>query len=618
MNTRAKLRFLPSLALSALLMACGANSPKVSRQDGGASPDVCLALDAREATVWSKRVQQDVASGISSAGNLFATEVKDRLVQQLDAQMKFWQDTKARICAAPAGTATLSDAQFRQTSRCLDDSLTQMEILTDTLKAPDGKQLQKTPWTIESMGDYLHTCQHVEGYWSYDGIFDNAEALRIRKEILKSHTYAELSDDRAGIIIKKLKKELNNETPLQIQVLVLLAHSRQAFEKGEFATAGSDVETALTLAEEAGFLAGIAVALTNAGAFNGVEGHYQDAIALCQKGLAIVEEIYGKTSYQAARVLHNMTEMHRGLSQYENALSIYSKLPELYETAPFPVYLRLAEVLAGEGYIYSAMGKYDKALSQMEKALTIIQTELGATHPEVAIQLNHLGRTYADMTRFPEAVDIHTTALEIQRATIGESHPEVANTYMLIGKLYSHMKLYDEAIELLETALDIHAALAGEDAPIVASCHMLLGDPLVGSGDWDAAKAHLEKAIEIFSKKPGGFHGALCNAHMILGYLYMQQDQFEPALNQFDIILAIQEETVGTTHPDYAGYLMWKATAYAKAKQYESALQTYRRALKIIKAIEGANPLVSSTIEQQIQQLCEQGYEPACENESED
>ncbi|MCA9469548.1 MAG: tetratricopeptide repeat-containing protein, partial [Nitrospira sp.] len=99
------------------------------------------------------------------------------------------------------------------------------------------------------------------------------------------------------------------------------------------------------------------------------QGHYDEAIPLAERVLAIREETQGKTHPSTALALNYLATLYQAQGQYANA-----------------------EPLA-------------------QRALRIVEAALGPTHPEVAINLKNLSYLYRKQEKYRDAEPLYQRAL---------------------------------------------------------------------------------------------------------------------------------------------------------------------------------------------------------------
>jgi len=190
----------------------------------------------------------------------------------------------------------------------------------------------------------------------------------------------------------------------------------------------------------------------NIGLLNFLNGNLEKASEYMFQSLEMRRELTGETSAAVAASYNNLgliyanEQPEKALEQYNQALSIYSKIYPLNHPS-------IGVALNNIGIIERKTGDIETSLSTFEKALSIWTHLYGKDHPNVAFVYTNLGESYLQDNNPTMALEYQQKALEIYLSNYNGKHPEVASTYNSIGNIYSSLKKHRLAIENYQKAI---------------------------------------------------------------------------------------------------------------------------------------------------------------------
>jgi tetratricopeptide (TPR) repeat protein len=158
------------------------------------------------------------------------------------------------------------------------------------------------------------------------------------------------------------------QAPLALRAKALNAAGLLAFAQGNYARGKRFHREALALSQEAGDKVSRAWALVFLGGFSsGYPGEYQEAIALCEEGLALFRELGDQPGM--TRALNALGELARLEGDYERAGAVYEEcLAMSRETGDRQ---REAIMLANLAYVAQRRGDYERAEALIIEALNL-------------------------------------------------------------------------------------------------------------------------------------------------------------------------------------------------------------------------------------------------------
>jgi CHAT domain-containing protein len=311
------------------------------------------------------------------------------------------------------------------------------------------------------------------------------------------------------------------------------------------------------------------------------QGLYEQALAIGQKALALVEVGAGKDHPATALSLSYLVVTYGSLGQYNKALPLQERALAIRDKALGPEHPDTVQSLNNLAYIYAHVGEYDKALPLQLRALAIAEKVLGPDHTNTAFSLNNLASTYDSMALYEKALLLHLRALAVREKTLGMNHLDTAQSLNNLASTYSSLAQYDKALPLQLRSLVIQEKVHGPDHPDTAWTLNNLALTYGSLGQHEKALPLQLRALAINEKSLGSNHPATAATLGNLAFIYGRLAQFDNALPLEQKVLAIREISAGPDHPDTAVSLSNLANTYIRLGQHEKALALHQRALAI-------------------------------------
>ncbi|PRP99890.1 serine/threonine-protein kinase [Enhygromyxa salina] len=199
-----------------------------------------------------------------------------------------------------------------------------------------------------------------------------------------------------------------------------------------------------------------------------------EARALIERAIGIIEITPTITRRLEADTIHNLGLIHRGAGDYARARELYERALTIYTE------------LYGEGHL-----------------------NLAASHNNIAILLHLEGQLEAAEQRLVQAVEIEERAL-------GPNHPELVTKLANLGRTRGDLKDYAGALEVLNRALAINEHAIGRDSPDHGPILTRIGTAAAGAGDHLGAIAAFERAVELLAANEDGWALQLARTRLAL------------------------------------------------------------------------------------------------------
>ncbi|MGY6553053.1 MAG: protein kinase domain-containing protein [Wenzhouxiangella sp.] len=320
------------------------------------------------------------------------------------------------------------------------------------------------------------------------------------------------------------------------------------------------------------------------GVFGGVHearGQHRDAIALYEKGLAVLAAGAAGQQGLRQRLLRDLAFSRFNLGEYAEAAASLERLMADADDEP----LLLAQALNLRANIARDTGRIEAAERDYQQALAIYR-EIPEQRIELSTVLINFGNVLALQRRLSQARELFEEGLAIRRADLGEEHPwttipegNLAWVLMSSGDLAGAEALYRKA-------LDLRLNSFGEVHPRVAIMRYQLGQVLKLQQRYDEAAAQLELAAGIFQQTVGESHRQWAVTRLSQAELALDRglvDQAEPLLAEaLPLIQALHE----TPHTDTGRALTAAARLASLQGDIEGASAYFEAALRERRALD--------------------------------
>jgi CHAT domain-containing protein/tetratricopeptide (TPR) repeat protein len=328
--------------------------------------------------------------------------------------------------------------------------------------------------------------------------------------------------------------------------------------------------------------------------------HYDEAILLEEKSLAMLEKELGKEHLLVFPVLNNLAQMHADKGDYAGAEPLFLRALDIGEKTLGPENFLVARVLSNLAVLYQAKSDYPRAEPLLVRVLAIHEKAFGTESPEVAIALNNLAELYRDRGEngdFARAEPLYLRALTIKEKKLGADDPSLATTLSNVAVLYQQKGEFARAESLFIRALAIREKAQGANHPDVAASLYNLALLYEAKGDYSNAEPRLKRALAIQEKVFGPDHLEVALILNGLAVLYKEKGEYVRAEPLYQRALAIREKVFGRDHPKLALFLNNLAVLYKEMGDYPRAESLHLRALAIQeKVFDAEHPDLANTL----------------------
>ena len=181
------------------------------------------------------------------------------------------------------------------------------------------------------------------------------------------------------------------------------------------------------------------------------QSNYNNAITQFKASLSINEEIGNRAAM--AINLGNLGPIYGNLSDYNEAIGSLTKAYNINKQLGNQE--SMAKNLNNLGLVYRSLSDYPKAIEQFQKALAI--NEKLDNKKDISSILGNISLIYSNLNDYKMAMDYQLRSLSIEES-LGRKI-EVARGYGNIGSIYINQQNYTKAMEFLQKALVINQSI---------------------------------------------------------------------------------------------------------------------------------------------------------------
>ncbi|WP_395827844.1 tetratricopeptide repeat protein [Archangium violaceum] len=243
-------------------------------------------------------------------------------------------------------------------------------------------------------------------------------------------------------------------------------------------------------------------ALHNLAASLHMRGRLDEAYAAIQRSLVLTERHWGPDSLTLASGLNLLAIIARNRHQYPEARAAYERSLRIYAHQVGERSSNYSQTLANLALLLSTMGEHEAALSAFQRAVDIERGREGGDSSRLATILNNMAVVYNRLGRPSAALALCREALEIRTAKFGLRHVMVGATLDTLGVSLRKLGQFAQALEHFQREQEIFVSAFPEDHPYMGNAHYQIGMTLLELGRTAQARASLERALSIYERHP--------------------------------------------------------------------------------------------------------------------
>ena len=265
-----------------------------------------------------------------------------------------------------------------------------------------------------------------------------------------------------------------------------------------------------------------------------MQGHYDQALALADKGLAFVDRAGQKadTPLRVGLLRSKATSLYR-LGKPDDALSFMQQAIALQRASVGEKGSNTAILYNDMTLILNGLGRYREAAGAAHQAQRLGE-EAGMGPAEAAIQLSNLADALENAGDYPQTVQRKEQALAmLDKAGAGADDPTRRKIEVMLARALGFAGRFDEASKRMASAREAARKLDGEDSMQYAYATWQMAVLEKNMGDATAGLPILEEAVQRWTKLAPPEHTVFTQAHRVRARF---------ALMQGDLALAEREQ----------------------------------------------------------------------------
>jgi CHAT domain-containing protein len=309
-------------------------------------------------------------------------------------------------------------------------------------------------------------------------------------------------------------------------------------------------------------------------------GHYDEAVALCDRGVSLLEALGSTADIALGQMLQVRAYVLQAKGEYPRARSDVERARLLVEPT-HPVHPDTARLLTLLGWQLWLEGSLVDARVVLARALAMAESVLRPSHPEIAFSLRGLAAPVRDLGDLQVARTLLERARAIGEQSLGAGHPKLAIQLNDLAGILFLQGDYAEARVLFERAMKIYAQRLGADYVGVTAAVFNLALLNSELGDQREARALYQRAIASWKRTLGDGHPTVAYALSAFAAFLARQGLDSEARAFYQQALTIRERELGPDHPLVAETLSRSALTLARLNQRRRATELSTRALRI-------------------------------------
>ena len=574
------------------LTALAAGAEGARRYDLGRRTDACEASGSEIEVAWDSERRGELRRALRATGASQARTTGEKVIPWLNEQAERWRQARVEACMDAEVRGRWDEPTYERARWCLDERRIELEALVDELTLADDRALRKAVKAAAGL-PAIEPCRD-ERVLAALGLppKEGREAVRsIREDVTRAFTLERAGRYDEGLAVAH--EVLQRAEALRWAPLVAAARMRLG---SLLARTGAHTEAETVLVDayfEALESTAPDVAVDAATSLVHVVGiiavRPAEGQAWARHAEAALASVRDDARLRQARVLSALAGVRWTAGDYDEARMLCERALALEQEVLGPMHPDVAADLAGLALIHLALGLPEEAELLHERALSIREHALGPEHPDVAKSLGGLANAHYVMDAYEEARLLHERALFVLERARGPEHLDVATAQQNLASVLFSTGAYEEARMLHERALQTRERVLGPDHPVVATSLSGLALVLGELGLYADARSLHERALEVRERVLGPGHPDVAKSLEHLALLELTHGVLERGLRLGERALEIRERALGREHPDVVHTLGNLAALHRAAGNHDQAqvLQERARATRVPSAGRG-------------------------------
>jgi eukaryotic-like serine/threonine-protein kinase len=254
-------------------------------------------------------------------------------------------------------------------------------------------------------------------------------------------------------------------------------------------------------------------------------GHYDTAISLYRRTLALDRQVYGNAHPRVADDLANLGTAEATLGRLPEAESLYREAVGILKSWYGPDHPETVQLTSFVALILIQEGKLAEAEPLLRGVLQIQEKAYGPMHPIVGFTIDELGKLAIKGNNLRDAESYFTRANKIYGAVYGDTNPQTAMVKADLGDVFLKQARYTRAEQLYRQAVKVLTEKPLKGNVSVGVVEANLGRTLLRQGHYQEAQNYLTSGYGILIKKPQAYPEHLQEAREDLAAVNRALDQ---------------------------------------------------------------------------------------------
>ena len=455
------------------------------------------------AATWSPETRARVGAAIAATHVPLAGEFATRAQAALDAYAAEWARVHREASEATLLHGRESTATMRDRLACLEGERGELAALVDVLSRADAVVANHAigaayglPIPRACLEPGAARAAAAEG--SSESRARLASVRRGLAEAEADRMTGKLEDalDAATRALAEARAISNHQS--EAELLLLVGACKRELEDDTVARA--TFEEALAAAEAAGndSLAAIAAATISLEV-----GDSLADVREAERWLAIAKGIRaraGKDDRADAEVLEAELALESERGHPDQAFALREELIALLERFYGASHPRIAVAIANRAGDLVGMGRFELAIAEYRKAIAMQEALFGPDAPPLSIYYNNVGSTLSELGRYDEAKEALDRALSLV-APLGPSNPHNVLPLVTMATLENRIGDRGAALAAATRGIAIIEATGDSEVRFFPGLLVQQGIAELAKGDAEAARAACARSLEVEEKQ---------------------------------------------------------------------------------------------------------------------
>lgn len=318
-----------------------------------------------------------------------------------------------------------------------------------------------------------------------------------------------------------------------------------------------------------------------------------------RRHLALIDNVHGPLSPEAASACLSLAKAERTLAQFDQAEALTRRALSILAGHRSTDALKLQQASGYEllGAIAHERGLYLQAEQEHRRALTLRKAIRDPQNLAVANSTANLAQALMRQGRFAQALDLQLQALaEYRRRARLDSRGQQSTVLTNVALVQDLLGDRPAALKAMREALAMRMAISGPEHPETARVLLNLGALEAAVGAVAEGLAHYRQGLSVLEQRMGPRHISTAFAVQRMAELARDLGQADNAIGWYQRALSIRREQLRAEHPDIATTLLGLGLAKLQLGQPKIAAEQLGEALSIRrKAFGDSHPYTALT-----------------------